>query len=394
MRLRTLRSARNLRGKRVLVRIDANVPLKSGKVVDGPHGKIARAAVDLEWLRQHGAKLIVATHLGRPNGKRSAAYSVAPVARRLSELLGTKVRVSRELVGPKAERMAAGMESGDVMMIENARFHPGEEGNSRAFARQLAALADVYVNDAFAVSHRAHASVDAITEELPSYAGPLLEHEVSVLGSLHASVKHPFVLVMGGLKMTNKLPVLERFLPHVDSVLIGGALAHAFFLASGRAIGRSAFEKEGVPLAKKILKKWGKKIRLPEDVYVVKRLSSQAATRLIDLREVGPKDFIVDVGRRTMRAFVREIQNAKTVAWNGPFGYCEIPKFCAGTHLLARAIAARTGKAKTIVGGGDTVPVIETAQLVHRFTLVSTGGGAMLEFMSGKKLPGLSALEA
>ncbi len=394
MRLRTLRSARSLRGKRVLVRIDGNVPVKRGKAVDGPYGKIARAAVDLEWLRQHGARLVVVTHLGRPDGKRTGAYSVAPVGRRLSELLGIPVRVTREVVGSAAERLSRGLENGDVMLIENVRFHPGEEGNSRAFAQQLAALADAYVNDAFAVSHRAHASVDAICEELPSYAGPLVVHEVNVLGSLHAAARHPFVLAMGGLKMTDKLPVLEKFLPMVDMVLIGGALAHAFFVAEGRSIGRSIFEKEGVQMAKKLLRRFGEKIRLPEDVYVVKRLSAQAKPRLVSIDHVGAREFVVDIGRRSLLSFVHNIRQARTIVWNGPFGYCEVPKFSSGTRELARAIASRTGRAKTIVGGGDTIPVIEAAGLSRRFTLVSTGGGAMLEFLAGKKLPGLEALEA
>src|SRR3989339_958174 len=393
MRLNTLRNPKQLLNKRVLVRIDANVPIRRGQVVDGPQGKIARAAVDLEWLRQHGAKLVILTHLGRPNGKRTPAYSVAPIAKRLSGLLGVPVKLCRDVVGAKAEKMVSVMQSGEAVLLENVRFHAGEEQNSRAFARQLATLGDLYINDAFAVSHRAHASVDAITEELPSYAGPLLVREVNLLHSLHAAVRHPFLLIMGGLKISTKLPVLEQFLPHVEAVFIGGALAQTFLVAQGKEIGRSVYDKEGVSIARSLLERWGQKIRLPQDVYVARRMSSQAKLHLVSVEEIDAKDYVVDVGRRTMRTYVRAIQRAKTIVWNGPFGYCEIPKFCSSTYLLARAIAARTGKAKTIVGGGDTIPILEAAHLAEHFTLMSTGGGAMLEFLAGGELPGVEALK-
>ncbi|MBI4598819.1 phosphoglycerate kinase [Candidatus Uhrbacteria bacterium] len=393
MRLHTFRCSQSLKGKRILVRIDGNVPVKRGVVVDGPQGKIARVAVDLEWLRQQGARLVVMTHLGRPEGKRMAAYTVAPVAKRLSELLGVPVRLSREVVGPKAEQMAVLLQDGDVLLLENLRFHPGEERNSRAFAQQLAALGDLYINDAFAVSHRAHASVDAVTEELTSYAGPLLAHEVGVLAALSAAPKPPVVLVMGGLKMDTKLPVLERFLPKVDAVLIGGALAHAFFVAQKKAVGRSAYDPEGVAVAKRLLRDWSGKIHLPVDVAAASRLSSQAVVRHVSCDRIGAGDYAVDVGHETLKVYEAVLQGAKTIIWNGPFGYCEVPKFAEGTRALARMIAARTGKAKTVVGGGDTVPILEDAQLMDKFSLVSTGGGAMLEFLAGKKLPGLVALE-
>ncbi|MFH1253306.1 MAG: phosphoglycerate kinase [Candidatus Uhrbacteria bacterium] len=394
MSLRRLHNINSLRGKRVLVRIDGNVPVKHGKAVDGPQGRIAKAAVGLEWLRQHGAKIIIMTHRGRPNGKRVAAFSNAPVARRLGELFGIKVKLCSDAVGPKAERAVAAMRDGDLLLLENLRFYPGEEQNSRVFAKQLAGLGEIYVNDAFAVSHRAHASVDAITEELPAYAGPLLIREIEVLESLvEGEPKRPFVLVLGGLKMADKLPVLEKLLPRVDKVLIGGALAHAFFLAQGKGIGKSVFDKDGVVEAKKILKKWSAKIILPPDVYVARRLSAQAKIKLVDIEKIDENDLIIDAGKKTLENFTEIIQEAKTIVWNGPLSYCEVNKFCAGTYALAKAIAARTGKAKTVVGGGDTVPVVEAANLADRFTLVSTGGGAMLEFLAGKKLPGVEAVK-
>lgn len=392
MRLRTLGNGTSLQGKRVLVRIDANVPLKGGKVVDGPHGKIARAAVDLEWLRQHGARTIVMTHVGRPEGRRVSAYSVRPIARRLSELLGTRIAIARTITGPAAERMVQHMKPGDVVLLENVRFDAREERNSTSFAQELARLGDLYVNDAFAVSHRAHASVDAITSELSSYAGPLLANEVGVLSKIMKHPKRPSVLVMGGLKMRDKLPVMERWLPHVDRVIVGGALATCFLKAQGWEIGASVYDKEGVAHAKKLIKKAKDKIMLPADVVLASGLRERARARHAGISEVGPKEMIVDIGKRSMRMFLREIQGAKTIVWNGPFGYCEVKQFCEGTNLLARAIAARTDKAVTVVGGGDTVPILESLGLADRFTLLSTGGGAMLEFLAGKTLPGVDAL--
>lgn len=392
MRLRTFRGSKTWHGKRVLVRIDANVPVSRGRAVDGPQGKIARSAVDLEWFLQRGARLIVMSHLGRPEGKHVAAYSLSPVARRLSELLKVKVKLARDVAGPSASRLVSTMEPGEVVLLENVRFDPREEKNDASLARELASLADVYVNDAFAVSHRAHASVEAITKELPSYAGPLLAHEIQVLGSVTKSPRHPFVLLLGGLKMTTKLPVLIKLMPLIDRVLIGGALATAFFVAQGRPVGKSVFEKDGVPFAKALLKKYGKKIVLPCDVTVAARLSSQACERHVSLDKVGARDIIVDVGPQTAKLFAAEIGKAKTVVWNGPLGYCEIPKFCRGTHEVVRVMSARTGKAATVAGGGDTIPLIESSQVPDRFTLVSTGGGAMLEFLAGKKLPGVEAL--
>lgn len=392
MRLRTLRNGVDLSGKRVLLRVDANVPVSGGRAVDGPHGKIARAAVDIEWLRQRGAKVIVMTHLGRPNGKRVPAYSVRPVAKRLSELLVTEVKVARDIAGASARRLMGQMNNGDVIMLENVRFDAGEERNSTTLACALAQLGDLYMNDAFAVSHRAHASVDAITSELPSYAGPQLATETEVLEKVVRHPRHPFVLVMGGLKMKDKLPVLRRLAPVVDRVLVGGALAHAFFAAQGLELGRSAYDREGVEDARRLLKRFAEKIWLPTDVLVAKSLRKDAALRTISVKEVRKSDRIVDAGAETLARYKEEIRDAKMIVWNGPFGFCEREPFCAGSFEIARAIAARTSKAVTVVGGGDTIPVVEAAGVADRFTLLSTGGGAMLEFLAGKKLPGIEML--
>ncbi len=392
MRLRTLRNGVDLSGKRVLLRIDANVPVSGGKAVDGPHGKIARAAVDIEWLRQRGAKVVVMTHLGRPDGKRVAAYSVRPVAKRLSELLVTEVKVARDIAGPSAHQLVRQMQGGDVVMLENVRFDAGEERNSTALASALAQLGDLYMNDAFAVSHRAHASVDAITSELPSYAGPQLATEAEVLEKVVRHPKHPFVLLMGGLKMKDKLPVLRHLAPEADRVLVGGALAHAFFAAQGLELGRSAYDAEGVEDARKLLKRFGEKIWLPTDVLVAKSLRKDAARKTVSVAQVRKSDRIVDVGPDTVARYKEELRDAKMLVWNGPFGYCERETFCEGSFAIARAVAARTTKAVTVVGGGDTIPVVEAAGVADRFTLLSTGGGAMLEFLAGERMPGIETL--
>lgn len=394
MRLRTLRADTSLQGKRVLVRIDANVPVKKGRVEDGPHGRIARSAVGIEWLRQHGARIIVMTHVGRPNGKRISAYSVRPVAKRLSELLGIKVTTAKGVVGPDVERAVARMNDGDVLLLENLRFDAREEGNSPSLARAWAALADLYLNDAFAVSHRAHASVDAITSELPSYAGPLLAQEIDVLSKASAHPKHPFVLAMGGLKMADKLPVMERLLPEADVVLVGGALATAFLKAQGFAVGASVYDQAGVDAAERLLKEEKHKIVLPTDVVVARSFRNGARTRVVHVAEIGAADRIVDIGPASIAACLQRVKNAKTIVWNGPFGYTEVEAFRTGTRRLAQAIAARTGKAVTVVGGGDTVPLLESLELADAFTLLSTGGGAMLAYLAGEKLPGIEALKA
>lgn len=392
MRLKTLKPQVDLRGKRVLVRIDANVPIVKGAVVDGSHGRIARASVGLEWLRQRGARVIIVSHFGRPDGRRASAYSLQPVAERLSELLGVPVPLIRSITGKDAEARVQAMKDGQVVLLENIRFDAREERNSPALARELARLGDLYVNDAFSVCHRAHASVEGIAEELPAYAGPDLANEVSVLSKLLRHPRRPVVLVMGGFKMADKIPVLERWLPQVDRVLIGGALATCFLKADGMEIGASSYDEKGVAAAKRLLKAHARKILLPLDVVVARNLERGTGIRTCAVTEIGEKEKIADVGPRSMRLFARELHVAKTIVWNGPFGVMEHPAFAEASKLLARAIAVRTGKATTIVGGGDTLPFVESLGLADRYTLLSTGGGAMLEFLSGKELPGLTVL--
>ncbi|MBU0646098.1 phosphoglycerate kinase [Patescibacteria group bacterium] len=393
MRLRILRSDMNLKGKKVLVRIDANVPIAKGKAVDGVFGKVARAAVDLEWLSQKGAKVIVISHLGRPEGKRVSAYSLRPIAKRLEQLLKIPVKLSREIVGPKVLKLVEKMEDGEVLLLENIRFDAREKANAPSLAQALAQLADIYINDAFSVCHRAHASVDAITDELPSYAGPLIQNEIAILNKVIRRPQNPVILAVGGLKVRTKMPLLQRFLPKVDIVLVGGALGTAFLKAQDLPVGKSIYDAEGVPLARQLLKRWPNKIILPVDVKVAKSLRTGVKVRNVAVDEIAATDVIGDIGLETLKIFKKRIGSARTIIWNGPFGYCESKTFCKGTIDLAKAIAARTGKAVTVTGGGDTAPIVEAAKVAERYTLLSTGGGAMLAYLAGEELPGLEALK-
>lgn len=392
MKLRKLRNDIPLKGKRILVRMDGNVPIQNGRAVDGPHGRIARAAVDLDWMIQREARVVVMTHLGRPDGRRKSAYSVKPVAKRLASLLGAKVPVSSAIVGPRAKRMVNALKNGQLLMLENLRFDPREEQNDPAFAAELSALGDLYVNDAFSVSHRAHASLSAITALLPSYAGHMLNNEVSVLSLLEKKTRRPMVLLMGGVKIKTKLPVIEHLARQTDHVLLGGALSTTFLAARGLEVGRSVFDLEGMAMVKAMPKLLSAKVMLPVDVVVASSLRRDAKTRIVQVGEVGVRDRIVDIGPKTRAQYEAIIAQAKTIVWNGPFGYCEVGAFCEGTSSMARAVAKRTGSATTIVGGGDTGPILEKLKLADQFTLLSTGGGALLDYLSGAPMPGLKPL--
>ena len=393
MKLRKLGNTISLKGKRVLIRIDANVPIVKGRAQDGPHGRIARSAVDINWLAQRGAKVIIMAHLGRPKGRRVPAYSLKPVAKRLSGLLGSKIKLTRSLVGKDVEKSVAAMQEGDILLLENLRFDSREEENAPSLAEALGRLGDLYVNDAFSVSHRAHASVDAITSNLPSYAGPLLAQEINVLSRLEQKAKHPFVLVLGGLKMSTKLPIIKRFIDQLDKVLIGGALANIFFVAQGLSVGKSVFEEGVLEEAKWLLSTYGQKIILPEDVVCVRSLRKDAKKTFCSIDKINEKDRVVDIGPQAQKQFQQILEQAKTIVWNGPLGYCEISAFAEGTEQIAKVIAHQTPHATTIVGGGDTLPVIESLHLADKYTLLSTGGGALLQFLSGESLPGIDALK-
>jgi phosphoglycerate kinase len=370
----------DLRNKRVLVRVDYNVQMEKGRVLND--SRIRASLPTLRYLCDAGAKIIIVTHLGRPDGKQVEELRTDPLAKRLGELIGTEVRKTG-LPIDKAKPEIEGLKSGSILMLENIRFYPEEEKNDREFAKKLAALAEFYVNDAFGVSHRDNSSVSAITEFLPSCAGLLLEKELTTLGKILQNPEKPFYAIIGGAKLETKIPVIENLARIADKILLGGAMIFSFYKAQGLETGQSLVGEKEIPLAKGILDKFKDKIVLPIDV-VLDDLTS------VDTKSI-PKDAAgLDIGIRSIRTFASTLQDAKTVLWNGPMGKFEQKPFDAGTTTLARIISQLS--ATTIVGGGETVAAIEAAGLSDRFTLVSTGGGATLEFLEGKELPAIAAL--
>ena len=380
-------SSLDARGKRVLVRVDFNVPL-DGKVVSDDT-RIRAAIPTIQLLRDAGAKVILMSHLGRPKGEAKPKYSVAPAAERLSALLGVAVPVAT-LDGAAAA--VAAMRPGDVVMLENLRFHPGEEANDPALAQALAGLADVYVNDAFGAANRAHASVVGVAERLPSYSGLLLEREVEVLTRLLRTAEHPFAAVIGGAKVSDKLAVIRHLLDRIDVLVIGGGMANTFLLAQGREIGTSLAEPTQVSEAQAVLAlaaDRGVTVLLPIDVVVAPSIDAATGT-VVAVGAIPADAAIFDIGPATVETYASAIRGAKTVFWNGPMGVFERPAFAAGTIGVAQAVADVDGF--TVVGGGDSVAAIEQAGLADRIDHVSTGGGASLELLEGRVLPGVAAL--
>jgi len=382
--MRSVKEA-DVRGKRVLVRVDFNVPLKKGKVADDK--KIRAVLPTIEFLKRKKAKIVLMSHLGRPKGKVVDDLRLAPIAKHLSKLLKQPVHYEPICTGAQVADMAHGLHPGDVMLLENLRFCPEEEKNDKTFAKQLAALGDIYVNDAFAVSHRAHASVHAVAKVLPSYAGLLLKKEVDTLSRLLKKPKHPFIAIIGGAKVSTKIGVMTHLLKKVDAILIGGAMMFTFYKALGYEVGKSKYEADKVKLAKALLKKGKKKIILPVDVVVAS--SPKASAKAVSSRKIRGMGF--DIGPETAQIYGEIINKAKMVFWNGPMGLFEVKKFAKGTAAVAKAVAKCKGI--TVVGGGDSVAAIEQLRLEKKFTHVSTGGGALLEFLEGKKLPGIAVLD-
>ncbi len=375
-------------GKTALVRVDFNVPMKDGQVADDT--RIRAALPTLSYLREHGARVVVLSHLGRPDGQPNPKYSLKPVAERLGELLRAPCPFAADCIGPPAEAAVRMLEPGGVLLLENVRFHPEEERNDPAFARQLSQLGDTFVNDAFGTSHRAHASTEGLAHDLPAMAGLLMEKEIVSIGSALDSPKRPFVAVVGGAKVSSKLGVLNNLIQRVDRLLIGGGMANTFFKAQGLEVGRSLLEPDLVDTARSLL---GPKLLLPVDVVVTTDLKSPGSSaRGCAAEAVQPDDIIVDIGPRSIDAFSAEIATAGTVLWNGPMGVFEDPRFAAGTLAVAHAMA--DSKATTIVGGGESVQAVEQAGLADKLSHVSTGGGASLEFIEGKVLPGVAALKS
>ncbi len=379
-------------GKRVLVRVDFNVPLDGGRV--GDETRIRAALPTIELLRERGAALVLVSHLGRPKGKVDPALSMRPVSERLAELLGAPVKQAPAVIGEGAETMAAGLSPGDVLLLENVRFEPGETGNDPELARALAALAGLYVNDAFGAAHRAHASTEGVAHLLPGYAGLLLEREVTELTRVVESPERPLVVVLGGAKVSDKIGVIERFLEVADSILIGGAMCFSFFRAQGIATGDSLVEEEGIGLAEDALRRAESsacKLMLPVDLMLGESFDAATERRESDAVEVSDGWMGLDVGPRTAAAFAEAIVAAGTVLWNGPMGAFELEPFAAGTKTVAEAVAA--SPATTVVGGGDSVAALHQFGLAEKVNWVSTGGGASLELLEGKKLPGVEALK-
>jgi len=375
-------------GKRVLVRVDFNVPLAEGKVTDDT--RIRAALPTIRYLLEHGAKVILMSHLGRPNGKVVDELRLDPVAERLAELLGRPVRKLDDCVGPEVEAVVAKMQPGDVILLENVRFHPGDEANDPSFAKRLASLADIFVNDAFGAAHRAHASTVGVAQYLPPVAGFLMEKELTFLGQALAAPEHPFVAILGGAKVSDKIGVIDNLLTRVDGLLIGGGMANTFLKAQGHEIGQSLVEDESLDVARKTLERAGERLALPVDVVVADRFDAEAASRVAPADQV-PEDWrILDIGPETVELFKRKLAGARTVVWNGPMGVFEFPRFAAGTQAIARLLAE--SGATTIIGGGDSVAAVEQAGLADKMTHISTGGGASLEFLEGKELPGVAAL--
>jgi phosphoglycerate kinase len=386
-----LRSVRDLdvAGKRVLVRVDFNVPLIDGRV--GDETRLRASLPTVRLLLERGASVVLMSHLGRPDGRRDPRYSLAPVAARFGALLGRSVGLAEDCVGPSAEAAVRALTDGGVLLLENLRFHPGEEANDSAFARQLAALGERYVNDAFGTAHRAHASTVGVTDYLTSAAGLLLEREVEALGGALDRPRRPFVGIVGGSKISSKIAVLDNLLPRVDRLLIGGAMAFTLLKAKGCRVGRSLVEDEHVELGRQILSRGGAKLVLPVDAVAAAELQPGVATRTVDACAV-PDDLRgLDVGPGTVAAWAEALRDAGTVLWNGPLGAYETAPFERGTVALGEALAATS--ATTVVGGGDLVAALESAGLAGRMTHVSTGGGASLEFIEGRVLPGIAALE-
>ncbi len=386
----------NVAGKRVLVRVDFNVPLDDKQHITDDT-RIRASLPTITYLLDSGAAIILMSHLGRPKGTVVESMRMAPVAQRLSELLGRTVQTAGESVGPAVEAQAKTLQPGQVLLLENLRFHKEEEKNDPAFAQQLAALGDIYVNDAFGSAHRAHASTEGVTHYLPAVAGFLMEKEINFLGSALEHPRRPFVAIIGGAKVSDKIAVLERLISLVDTLLIGGGMANTFLKAEGYEIGDSLYEESKLDVARDLINKArqrGIQFVLPPDVVLADRFANDASTRIVSSDKVLPEWRILDIGPATIVAFRDALQHAQTIIWNGTLGVAEMPNFAKGTDAIIEILAARTADGTTtIIGGGDSAAAVEQADAANKMTHVSTGGGASLEFLEGRVLPGVAALQ-
>ena len=380
-------------GKKVLVRCDFNVPLDENKNITDEN-RINGALPTIKYLMEHGARVILCSHLGRPKGEVNMKFSLKPVADRLSEILGKEVKLAPDCVGPEVKKMTDEMKDGDVILLENVRFHKEEEKNDPAFAKEMASVADLFVNDAFGTAHRAHASTAGVADYLPAVCGYLIQKEISVMGKALSDPQRPFVAILGGAKVSDKIGVIENLLEKVDTLIIGGGMAYTFNKAKGYEIGTSICEDEKLDLAKELMAKAeakGVKLLLPIDNKIAKEFSNDTEFKTVAADAFDPDWMGMDIGDKTIALFSDAIKNAKTVIWNGPMGVFEFSNFAEGTREIAKAVAA--ADAVTIIGGGDSVAAVKQLGFGDKMTHISTGGGASLEFLEGKVLPGIDVLE-
>lgn len=381
-----------VKGKTVLVRVDFNVPLDdSGKITDDR--RIREALPTIKYLKEHNARVVLMSHLGRPKGKFNEKYSLKPVAKRLSEKLSAEVRLAKDVIGDEVKTMVESLKDGDIMLLENVRFYEEEEKNDKEFAKKLASLGDIYVNDAFGTAHRAHATTAGIADYLPSAIGYLIKKELDIMGKALIEPERPFVAVLGGAKVSDKIGVIENLLDKVDTLLIGGGMAFTFYKAMGYEIGKSILEADKTGLAGEMLKKAeakGVKLLLPVDIVVASEFKNDTAFKTVEASDIPSDQMGLDIGQKTREVYSEIIKNAKTVVWNGPMGVFEMANFAKGTFSLAEAMSECKGT--TIVGGGDSAAAVEQLGFADKITHISTGGGASLEFLEGKVLPGIDAI--
>lgn len=393
---RTIADIQNLKGKKVLVRVDFNVPLdENQKLTDDT--RIRAAIPTIKFLAEKGSKVILVSHLGRPKSGSDEKLRLFPVAKHLSKLMGKEITSVQDCIGPEVEAAVAKLKAGDVLLLENVRFYKEEEKNNPEFAKKLASLADIYVNDAFGTAHRAHASTEGVTKYLKGYAGFLMEKEIKFLGQLIENPARPFLAILGGAKISGKIDVISNLLPKVDVMIVGGGMAYTFFKARGVEVGHSLVEEDKTTLAKDILKKAidrGVPFMLPIDHVVADKFDANAASKIVTRAGI-PHDWQgMDIGPESITKFGHAIKKAKTIFWNGPMGVCEFEKFANGTKAVAKLVAEATQRgAVSVVGGGDSVAAIEKAGLSKQISHISTGGGASLEFVEGKVLPGIACLQ-